>query len=226
MLCYVLVALAAVAVRADISGQHPPAGSCLCLNADAVNIRSTACGTVIGSGNSGQCFISRGTKTQCALSGTTYQFFDLNYGSGAGWIAGDFMIVGSASQCQGGSGVFTDQCLDCICQIESNCNPNIGCIDDVGSLSCGPYQIKEPYWRDCGSIGGGWQACANDMACAETCVRNYMNRYGTYCTGGVPPVCEDYSRIHNGGPTGCQNSATDVYWDKIRACCGGQTGCD
>ena len=26
---------------------------------------------------------------------------------------------------------------------------------DVGSLSCGPYQIKEPYWIDCGSLGGG-----------------------------------------------------------------------
>jgi Destabilase len=40
-------------------------------------------------------------------------------------------------------------------QVESNCNPNIGCRMDVGSLSCGAYQIKEGYWRDCGSPGGG-----------------------------------------------------------------------
>jgi hypothetical protein len=119
---------------------------------------------------------------------------------------------------------FTDSCLNCICQIESGCNPNIGCIMDVGSLSCGPYQIKNPYWIDCGSIGGDWQTCANDMACASQCVRNYMARYGTYCAAN--PTCQDYSRIHNGGPLGCQSSATVGYWDKIRACCGCATCCD
>lgn len=39
---------------------------------------------------------------------------------------------------------FTPKCMDCICQIESNCRTTIGCIMDSGSLSCGPYQIKEP----------------------------------------------------------------------------------
>ena len=29
-----------------------------------------------------------------------------------------------------------------------------GCNMDVGSLSCGRYQIKEPYWIDCGKPGG------------------------------------------------------------------------
>lgn len=37
----------------------------------------------------------------------------------------------------------TPACMNCICQIESGCK-DVGCIMDVGSLSCGYYQIKEP----------------------------------------------------------------------------------
>ena len=40
-------------------------------------------------------------------------------------------------------------------QVESSCNANIGCVSDVGSLSCGPYQIKQAYYSDCGSPGSG-----------------------------------------------------------------------
>ena len=57
------------------------------------------------------------------------------------------------------------------------------------------------------------------MACSETCVRAYTRRYGTYCTGGRTPTCEDYSRIHNGGPKGCQHSSTEGYWLKVKSCC-------
>lgn len=51
-------------------------------------------------------------------------------------------------------------CLHCICKVESGCKIlNPVCRMDVGSLSCGPYQIKEPYWRDAllegGDLGGG-----------------------------------------------------------------------
>lgn len=34
------------------------------------------------------------------------------------------------------------------------CHP-IGCHMDSGSLSCGYFQIKEPYWNDCGRLGSG-----------------------------------------------------------------------
>lgn len=122
--------------------------------------------------------------------------------------------------------VVSRRCLDCICQIESNCDRNIGCIMDEGSLSCGPYQIKEVYWIDCGRPGSGWQSCASDMNCAENCIHAYMRRYGTFCTGGRQPTCQDYSRIHNGGPMGCQSSSTDFYWDRMRNCCGCNTCCD
>ena len=55
------------------------------------------------------------------------------------------------------------------------------------------------------------------MACSQTCVQNYMQRYGTYCTKGRTPTCQDYARIHNGGPNGCNNPNTLSYWRKVQA---------
>ncbi|CAF1608973.1 unnamed protein product [Didymodactylos carnosus] len=92
---------------------------------------------------------------------------------------------------------------------------------DRGSLSCGYYQIKNNYYIDCGQPGSDWHSCANDQSCAETCVRSYMSRYGTYCTGGRTPACQDYARIHNGGPKGCTNPATLDYWQKVQRCYSG-----
>merc|ERR1712138_204196 len=97
----------------------------------------------------------------------------------------------------------TSKCLSCICEVESNCNENVGCVPDPVTLSCGPYQIKEAYWIDCGRPGGSYQACANSKSCSEQCIDAYMARYGTYCTGGRTPNDQDYARIHNGGPLGC-----------------------
>jgi hypothetical protein len=114
-------------------------------------------------------------------------------------------------------GDIDDQCLACICQVESNCSP-LPCAWDVNSISCGYYQIKQDYWIDCGSPGDSYETCAEDQDCSEECVRAYMNRYATLCTGGQEPTCEDYARIHNGGPQGCQSSSTDGYWDKVSAC--------
>ena len=46
-------------------------------------------------------------------------------------------------------------CLHCICIVESGCKmTNPVCHMDVGSLSCGPYQIKEAYWKDARLKGG------------------------------------------------------------------------
>ncbi|ELT93525.1 hypothetical protein CAPTEDRAFT_194126 [Capitella teleta] len=99
------------------------------------------------------------------------------------------------------------------------------CNEDSGSLSCGPYQIKEPYYEDCYSPGTGWQPCTMYMECSEVCVNAYMDRYGTYCTSGATPVCKDYAQIHNGGPTGCRMNLPD-YWGKVEACCNTVGGCD
>ena len=68
----------------------------------------------------------------------------------------------------------------------------------------------------------GWQECSKDMACSERCIKAYMKRYGKYCTGSREPTCQDYARIHNGGPRGCrhQSNATkesnlQSYWAAV-----------
>ncbi|XP_046340624.1 lysozyme 3-like [Haliotis rufescens] len=109
----------------------------------------------------------------------------------------------------------SSSCLHAICVVESGCQP-LGCKYDVNGNACGYYQIHTGYYSDCGSPGSSWQACAKDKSCADSCVRAYMNRYGTYCTGGRTPTCEDYARIHNGGPKGCVHSNTLGYWHKVQ----------
>ncbi|XP_019619554.1 PREDICTED: fibropellin-1-like [Branchiostoma belcheri] len=48
-----------------------------------------------------------------------------------------------------------DECVDCICEVESNCEmPDPLCRMDGGSLSCGPFQIKLAYWTDATLKGG------------------------------------------------------------------------
>uniref|UniRef100_A0A7E4V559 lysozyme n=1 Tax=Panagrellus redivivus TaxID=6233 RepID=A0A7E4V559_PANRE len=125
-------------------------------------------------------------------------------------------------------GVFTSvagDCLSCICHHESGCKA-IGCHMDVGSLSCGYFQIKLPYYEDCGepgkrageSVDSAWKRCADDYACAKGCVEKYINRYKGFCTG--VGECQRMSRLHNGGPNGCHNSGTVGYWNVIHKCCG------
>uniref|UniRef100_A0A0N5AUU4 lysozyme n=1 Tax=Syphacia muris TaxID=451379 RepID=A0A0N5AUU4_9BILA len=120
---------------------------------------------------------------------------------------------------------FGKSCIDCICQHESGCRA-IGCNMDVGSLSCGYFQIKKPYYIDCGQPGKksgestetAWKRCANDLSCAKTCVNNYINRYKGMCSG--VGECQRMSRLHNGGPSGCKYSSTVSYWNAIKSCCG------
>uniref|UniRef100_A0AC35GVV5 Lysozyme n=1 Tax=Panagrolaimus sp. PS1159 TaxID=55785 RepID=A0AC35GVV5_9BILA len=121
--------------------------------------------------------------------------------------------------------VVNSDCVSCICQHESGCKP-IGCRMDVGSLSCGYFQIKLPYYEDCGqpskrpgeSTEAAWKRCADDYNCAVTCLNAYIRRYASKCTG--VGACQQMSRLHNGGPNGCHNSGTVGYWNVIHGCCG------
>ncbi|GMR45636.1 hypothetical protein PMAYCL1PPCAC_15831 [Pristionchus mayeri] len=123
-----------------------------------------------------------------------------------------------------GASLATD-CLKCICNKESGCKP-VGCNMDVGSLSCGYYQIKQPYYQDCGepgkkpgdSLDTAWKRCADDYNCSSGCVQAYVNRYKSKCPN--KPACEQMSRLHNGGPNGCNNSNTVAYYNSIKSCCG------
>ncbi|KAK3590869.1 hypothetical protein CHS0354_033797 [Potamilus streckersoni] len=94
---------------------------------------------------------------------------------------------------------------------ESGCRP-IGCHFDVNSDSCGYFQIKEPYWIDCGRLGGDWHTCANDLECSSHCVQNYIQKYVGH--SGCTHTCQSYARIHNGGPAGCTHTQT-VYWHLV-----------
>jgi Destabilase len=134
-------------------------------------------------------------------------------------------------------------CLRCICAIESNCRP-LACEDDVTGLACGYFQLHEDYYNDCkgwGDMGRGtritmpWRQCSADMACSAACVQvsphspcwrigisvclqNYMARYASRCNPSL--TCEVIARVHNGGPNGCRNSATLLYWNRVRGCLG------
>jgi len=68
--------------------------------------------------------------------------------------------------------------------------------------------------------GTDYHTCAMKMECSEECVRAYLKRYAEKCTRGRTPTCEDYSRVHNGGPEGCENSDTLSYWQRVMRCCG------
>ena len=69
-----------------------------------------------------------------------------------------------------------------------------------------------------------WRACANVMACSVKTVDAYMKRYGTHCTAN--PTCEDYVRIHHGGPKGCTLPSTSEYWSRdFMRCCDKGSGC-
>ena len=107
----------------------------------------------------------------------------------------------------------SDKCLQCICDAETNCDATLQCEDDGGTPSCGPYKIKKVYWLDCGKPGNSFEECAKDYECSKKCVRAYMKRYGGWkCTN----TCQDYARMHVGGPMGCTKPTTLGYWDKIK----------
>ncbi|KAK2140639.1 hypothetical protein LSH36_1288g00022 [Paralvinella palmiformis] len=115
---------------------------------------------------------------------------------------------------------FTQNCLDCICQTEGCMAYEGRCYWDVYSDSCGPFAIKLEYWCDANNIypctsdyDQEFRDCTMYYACAVDTVNGYMRRYGEYCTGGRTPTCEDYARIHNGGPKGCTCDCTDGYWN-------------
>jgi len=122
-------------------------------------------------------------------------------------------------------GSFTNQCLKCICEVEGCASQLNKCRMDVGSLSCGPYQIKSPYYTDCSRGKTDWQQCTKQMTCSENCVRSYMARYAAGCSSPRQPTCQDYARVHNGGPSGCKRSSTAGYWKKVNACCLRHGGC-
>jgi len=98
MLFLLVTAVCLAVANADITGSNPANGACLCLAGTNVNVRSTPCGTVIGQASTNSCYKYKGTKQTCVLSGVSYEWFSVEFGSG-GWIAGTYLNNGQASQC-------------------------------------------------------------------------------------------------------------------------------
>ncbi|XP_066270833.1 lysozyme-like [Branchiostoma lanceolatum] len=113
-----------------------------------------------------------------------------------------------------------DECVQCICIVETSCAmPDPLCNFDLhGSEACGPYQITYPYWIDGGRQGGDWKSCTASFSCSNSTVDGYMARYATEARLGHPPACEDWARIHNGGPNGHTSGATLGYWGRVHGC--------
>ncbi|XP_071944534.1 lysozyme 3-like, partial [Antedon mediterranea] len=126
-------------------------------------------------------------------------------------------------------GTVPNNCMQCICQVESNCKmPNPVFRMDVVSFSCGPYQIKEPHYHDAKLMGkdldGDWKKCTETFDCSERCVQGYMAWYAISSRIGHDPTCEDFARIHNGVPNGYKNSKTLGYWFNVATCLGRRVG--
>ena len=83
------------------------------------------------------------------------------------------------------NGDLSAKALHCICEVESNCNPSIGCHPDPVTLSCGPYQIKEVYWQDCGKPGKGERERERECVC----VRESECEWVYVWVGGCECVC-------------------------------------
>nr|XP_022306814.1 lysozyme 1-like [Crassostrea virginica] len=161
-----------------------------------------------------------GSDAPCLRAGGRCQHDSLtcsgNYRTGlcSGGVRRRCCVPSSSNSGSFSTGMVSQQCLKCICNVESGCRP-IGCHWDVNSDSCGYFQIKRAYWIDCGSPGGDWKACANNLDCSSQCVQAYMARYHHY--SGCSNSCQSFARIHNGGPRGCRHSNTAGYWRRVQA---------
>lgn len=104
-----------------------------------------------------------------------------------------------------------ERLLNAIAIVESYGDPNaVGVHGEVGR-----YQLKGVYVEDVKRIVGGdirWSAVIS-----RAYVTVYLNYYATYERLGWEPTLEDMARIHNGGPNGHINKATEPYWFKVKA---------
>ncbi len=109
-----------------------------------------------------------------------------------------------------------DAILAAIRFVESSDRPNPP--DGDGGRAIGPYQIHNVYWRDAiehdPTLGGTYQDC-RDRGYAERVIDAYMRRWAAEAWRDGD--AETVARVHNGGPTGAQKTATDGYWERVLA---------
>lgn len=127
----------------------------------------------------------------------------------AAWIA-------SMAMAQRRSTSSLQEVLDAIRMVESGDRADPP--DGDGGLAIGPYQIHRVYWQDAleaePGLGGDYQDCRR-RSYAEKVIAAYMRRHApdAWLTGDAQVI----ARVHNGGPTGPQKTATERYWERVRA---------
>jgi len=162
------------------------------------------------------------------LSGVNYEFFRVRYGSGDGWIAGNFMNLGQASQCGTGGGTTRR----CTCgapsaggavNIRSCASTTCGVIGTVNPGVCHDHIANSGEWYQI-NFGGNTNAFVH---------RDYVSAPHT-CGGGstglcTPNLCSSFTSNQRRAcdPQGCGNygasrgSRPHAGWD-VR-CNGGAT---
>jgi hypothetical protein len=89
-------------------------------------------------------------------------------------------------------------------------------IGDQGR-SRGPLQIQAPYWREAtkhGRVNWDYRQNVYDWDKSQAVTKMYWKRYApeAYRRGDMKTL----ARIHNGGPKGDKNPATEKYWRKVQ----------
>ena len=84
-------------------------------------------------------------------------------------------------------------------------------------IATGPHAAMHEFFRLL-------DVCVSECKCVSECnLRSYCH----FISQGVTPDCEDYARIHHGGPNGCSSGTTDDYWEVVSECCADAIGgCD
>ncbi|XP_055372737.1 lysozyme-like [Condylostylus longicornis] len=120
----------------------------------------------------------------------------------------------------------SENCLKCICDTVTGCDPNFGCID---GYVCGPFRITKPYWIDGGNntINGeaidsptAFENCVTDYNCAVQTVQGYMANWGQDCNGDGVINCYDHGAIHQLGRYGCNGQLPEKFLNTFSQCHG------
>lgn len=104
-----------------------------------------------------------------------------------------------------------ERLLNAIALVESEGNP--AAVGDAGG-SVGRYQLSEVYVEDVERIIGG--DIRRSPTISRAYVQVYLNHYATRERLGAEPTLEHMARIHNGGPDGWMDGATEPYWFKVK----------
>ncbi|KAJ8298962.1 hypothetical protein KUTeg_023022, partial [Tegillarca granosa] len=168
-------------------------------------------GHIVGTVHHGECYTFNGG----ILTKDGYTWYQLQHvHGGLAWVAGNFLHTQSHSHCTGGgssssgshtftSGVVSQHCMQCICNLESGCRP-LACKWDVNSNSCGYFQIKEV-----------WKHALRFGVCIKMCTTLYVKVHRLLQV--VPTTVRATPEYTTVDRPVADISSTLGYWDHIQA---------